>query len=263
MSGVIALLTDFGHKDPFAGIMKGVILARCPWARVVDLCHGVPPQDVRAGALRLMAAVPYFPKGTLFVCVVDPGVGSERAILWARGARGQFLAPDNGLLSWASRVEPLREVRRVANARLFLDEVSRTFHGRDIFAPVAAALACGVPPSELGPRRRKLVRLPFPEARRRGGRVRGEVIAFDGFGNAVTNLRPADLRPNVSLEACGLALGPLRRAYASVPSGGPLALVGSYGFVELSVRDGNFAAKYRVQVGEPVFALRRSSVANP
>lgn len=249
MRPLIALLTDFGSDDPYVGVMKGVILARCPEARVVDLCHGVPPQDVRIGALHLMAAVPYFPEGTLFVCVVDPGVGSDRAVLWARGSRHAFLAPDNGLLSWAARLEPLRELRRVTNRAFFLERVSSTFHGRDIFAPVAAALTRGLPPRELGPVRRAYERLPFPPVRRRGKTVSGEVIAVDRFGNAITNLRAEHVRRGGTLETGGKSLGPLRKRYGSVRTGRPLALVGSLGLVELSVRDGDLAAELRIGVG--------------
>lgn len=251
---LIALLTDFGHRDPYVGIMKGVILSRAPAARITDLCHGISAQDVRQGAFALMSAVDYFPAGTLFVCVVDPGVGSRRAVLWARGRRHEFLAPDNGLLSWVAEREPLREVRRLAEPALFLPEVSGTFHGRDIFAPVAAALVGGVRRERLGPRRGRMRRLPFPRPRRRGRSLQGEVLAVDGFGNAVTNLVPGGLRRGAAIECRGEKLGPLKASYASVRPGRALALAGSHGYVELSVREGSFAERFDVRVGEPVHA---------
>ena len=243
MIPAVALLTDFGSKDPYAGVLRGVILSRCPGANVVDLCHGIEPQYVRQAAFALMSSAPYFPEGTLFVCVVDPGVGSARRILWARSRRHSFLAPDNGLLSWLGPGERLLEVRRVTARSLFLPAVSATFHGRDIFAPVAAALAGGLSPSRLGPRARGLVRLRFPR--------RPEVLFLDGFGNAVTNLRPADLRGARGLKASGTRF-PLRTHYGAVGRGLPLALVGSSGFIELSLREGRAGLK----VGDHVYADR-------
>lgn len=251
---LIALLTDFGERDPYAGIMKGVILSRCPDVRIVDLCHGVPPQDVRAAGFLLAASEPYFPVGTLFVCVVDPGVGSGRAILWARGKGREFLVPDNGLLSFVEREERLREVRRVTDDRVFLREVSRTFHGRDIFAPVAAARAMGRDPEGLGPRVRGFKRLPLPIVRRRGGTLRGEVVYIDRFGNAVTSLRPADVPKGARLRAAGIDFGPPRKSYSAVPPGRPLAVPGSFGLVELSIREGDAARSCGLSVGEEVHA---------
>ncbi|MDE2292933.1 MAG: SAM-dependent chlorinase/fluorinase [Elusimicrobia bacterium] len=243
-----ALLTDFGHEDHFVGVMKGVILSRAPGARLVDLCHGVAPQDVRGAALRLRASVRYFPEGTLFVCVVDPGVGSPRPILWARTQEHQFLAPDNGLLSW---VGPFRRLRRVENRGLFLKPVSRTFHGRDVFAPAAAALLAGLKPSELGPEAAGMVSWPYPAPRRVAGRWRGEVLTVDRFGNAVTNLEPRHVGARRVLEACGRRF-PLRTHYACVAEGRPVAVVGSSGSIELSLRGGNLSGGSRVRAGEAV-----------
>ena len=244
----VALLTDFGHSDHFVGVMKAVILSRCPWARIIDLCHGVAPQDVRGAAFRLMSSAPYFHDGTLFVCVVDPGVGSKRPILWARGGRHTFLAPDNGLLSW---VGPLNEVRRVQDDALFLKPVSRTFHGRDIFAPVAGALAAGAAPARLGPRTKPRVRLRWPAPRRAGASWRGEVVAIDGFGNAVTNLEPGHVKGRRAVEAAG-RLFPLSSCYADAPAGRPLAVPGSAGFIELSLCGGNLFRSLRVLVGDTI-----------
>jgi len=249
---VAALLTDFGHQDPFVGVMKGVLAGRCPEAQVIDLCHEVPRQDVRAGALHLLAAVPYFPDGTLFVCVVDPGVGSRRRVLWARGERHAFLFPDNGLLSWAERVEPLREVRKVSSKRVMLRPVSSTFHGRDIFAPAAAALLRGLDPALLGPRIASRVRLRFPVPRGSKRGLRGEILGLDRFGNAVTNLRRGDVPRGAALFVGDRPVGPLRRAYASVRPGRPAVVVGSAGFIELSVRDGSFAERFNAGAGEAV-----------
>ncbi|PIP83550.1 MAG: hypothetical protein CO113_05445 [Elusimicrobia bacterium CG_4_9_14_3_um_filter_62_55] len=241
----VVLLTDFGLRDPYVGMMKGVLLSRAPGVPVVDLCHELPPQRVGAAAFFLAASARFFPEGTLFVSVVDPGVGTGRSVLWARGRKRQFLAPDNGLLDALAGEDKPLEFRRVTNTRLFLPEISRTFHGRDVFAPVAAALVSGLDPSRLGPKarpRRRLKKVP----------ARG-VLHVDAFGNCVTTLKAAQVGKGKAVWAGGVRLGSVKKTYASVPPGTPLALVGSYGLVELSVRDGNFAAQYRIQPGDPVY----------
>lgn len=250
---IIALLTDFGHKDAYVGILKGVILGRCPRARIVDLCHEVPPGDARAAAFRLRCAAPYFPAGTLFVCVVDPGVGSARGIVCARGRRHLYLAPDNGLLGPALELDRPLELRLVRNASLRLKPLSRTFHGRDIFAPAAAALANGADPSALGPRARGLLRIRFPKPRRRKGSTAGEILAMDGFGNAITNLTPRDLGKSRRLRALERDFL-LRTHYAQVRTGEALAVVGSEGLIELSIRGGDLRALTGAGVGEAVYA---------
>lgn len=250
---LIALLSDFGTRDAYAGIMKGVILGRCPRARVVDLCQEIPPGDVRAAAFQLRCALPYFPEGTLFVCVVDPGVGSGREIVFVQGRRHRYLAPDNGLLGPALELDGRVEARFLRNPCLRLKPLSRTFHGRDIFAPAAAALACGAPPASLGPRAVKLERIRFPKPRRRGGSVVGEVLAVDRFGNAITNLTLRDLGRRRRLRAMERGF-PLRTHYAQAKPGQALAVVGSTGFVELSIRDGDLKALAGAGIGEAVYA---------
>lgn len=240
----IVLLTDFGLRDPYVGMMKGVLLSRAPGVPVVDLCHEVAPQRVSAAAFFLAASAPFFPENSLFVSVVDPGVGSGRAVLWARSRRASYLAPDNGTLDALSGRDRPLEFRRVTNRELFLPSVSRTFHGRDLFAPVAAALASGLDPARLGPKVR-------PPRRLAKGPLRG-VLHVDHFGNCVTTLKAAQVGKGRGVWVGGLRVGPLKETYASVPPGKALALVGSYGLVELSVRDGNFAAQYRIQPGDPV-----------
>lgn len=239
MPPVIALLTDFGLQDPFVGVMKGVIAGIAPEARVIDLCHGVPPQDVRAGALHLRASAPFFPDSTLFVAVVDPGVGSARRIVFARTKRHWFLAPDNGLLSWLT--EPVVDWRLVDNAKLFLPNVSSTFHGRDIFAPVAARLAAGLDPHDLGPElEQPAVVLPWPK---------DEIVAFDRFGNAITSIE----RPVKEIRHKGKTI-PVKKTYADVAEGEMLAVYGSSGLLEISVRNGDFAARSAARRGEIIDA---------
>jgi S-adenosylmethionine hydrolase len=231
--------------------MKGVLLSYCPKAVVVDLCHEIPPQEVAAAAFTLRASVAYFPKGSLFVCVVDPGVGSRRRILWARTARHQFLAPDNGLLSWVET--PFAEIRSVENRKSWRPQVSATFHGRDIFAPAAGRLAAGLRPSALGPTIADFRRLPLPEPRRDKRGARGEILWIDRFGNAITNI------PSRQAVSCRWALCrgrrlPLRRHYAEAEPGRPLALIGSSGFLELSIRNGDFSRACKARPGDIVHA---------
>lgn len=239
-------MTDFGLKDSFVGVMKGVLAVRARKARAIDLTHDLPPQDVSCAALTLMTAVPYFPRSSLFVSVVDPGVGSKRRILWARTKSHSFLAPDNGLLSWIP--EPVLEFRSVENRSLFLPNVSGTFHGRDIFAPVAAALWRGLSPSKLGPEISDPVTLPWPSE--------GRIMAFDRFGNAVTSIRASSVGRG-DIRHGSRSLGPLRTHYAEVPEGRPLAVAGSSGLVELSVRGGDYSARTRARIGDPVHVRHR------
>lgn len=238
-SGPVVLLTDFGHRDPFVGVMKGVILSRAPGTSIVDLCHGIGPGDITAAALALRASVPYFPKGSLFVTVVDPGVGSGRRILFARTKDHGFLAPDNGVLSWVPG--EFVECRAVINAKLRLSPVSGTFHGRDIFAPAAAALVRSAKPPPLGPRTGPMLRKPWPS---------GRVLHFDRFGNALTSIPSRGAR---SILYKGRSYE-VRTHYAAVRSGSPLAVAGSSGLVELSVRDGDFRARFKAKTGDPVHA---------
>lgn len=237
--------------------MKGVILGRAPQTPVVDLCHELPPQDVSSAALALRSSVSFFPEGTLFVVVVDPGVGSSRRILWARSRRHRFLAPDNGVLSWLSDEDRILERRVVTNRRLFLSPVSSTFHGRDIFAPVAAALSRGLAPSALGKPVADPAVLPWPAPSRLKAALAGRILAFDRFGNAVTNLPSAGLPEGARFVHRARDLGPLRSHYAEVPSGRSLAVSGSSGLVELSTRGGDYAAKTRARRGDTVHVRYR------
>ncbi len=246
----ITLLTDFGLADTYVGQVKGAILAIAPTARLVDLTHAVPPQDVQAGAFLLWSAVEPFEAGTVHVAVVDPGVGSVRLALALETVRGDYcIGPDNGLLvPAAERLGGIQRVVELDNPDYWrVVSPSASFHGRDIFGPVAAHLASGVPLERLGTSVTQFVRraLPVPEGRR------GEVLHVDAYGNLVTNLTPASLparyvvRVNAR-EARGVAY------YAAVPPGELLALIGSTGLLEISVRDGSAARVTSAQRGTPV-----------
>ena len=188
MTGVIALLTDFGTRDWYVATLKGVILSRCPQARFVDITHEIPPQDVVAGAFTLAAAVPWFPPGTVFLAVVDPGVGSERALVAVSADGRYFIGPDNGVLALSVEHAVRRRIVRLTTRRYWLPAISRTFHGRDIMAPVAAYLAGGGSLRSLGTPIQRLTRLALPRVTRRGRVVQGAVVHIDAFGNLITNL---------------------------------------------------------------------------
>ncbi|MFA6435244.1 MAG: SAM-dependent chlorinase/fluorinase [Elusimicrobiales bacterium] len=251
----IALLSDFGTDDPFVGTMKGVILSKAPGLTIVDITHQIPPQDIHTAAFYLMASMPYMPKGTLFMAVVDPTVGTGRGILWARTKNYQFIAPDNGILGWVEEREEITDIRFINNSELFMPRISSTFHGRDIMAPVAAAIAKGLPEKKIGPVLKDHRKLPFPHPEKAGNRVMGRVIAVDHFGNAITNLTQQYVNAKSIFTVSDRIITGVKLTYASVTEGEPLALIGSFGFLEFSIRNGNFAAVFGVKPGSEVEAI--------
>ena len=240
-SGVVTLTTDFGLQDPYAGIMQGVVLSIAPKVRVVDLTHLVPPQDVAAGAFYLMCSWRWFPPGTVHAAVVDPGVGSARGILVAIDRGHVFLAPDNGLLGPVLSREA--EIRVLDEELFSLPERSATFHGRDVFAPAAARMAAGFDPAEAGEPADDWRRADLPQPVVGETEVRGSVLFADHFGNLIANVRPSDL--GGAGDGWRASIGgrsvPLGRTYAEVTPGHVLALVGSWGWYEVAVRDGSAA----------------------
>jgi S-adenosylmethionine hydrolase len=251
---IVTLTTDFGERDPFVGIMKGVILGRAPAVHLVDLTHAVPRQNVVAGAHALASAARWFPRGTIHLVVVDPGVGTARRALVIETADAWFVGPDNGVASVAVPARAVRRIIDVSRSPHRLRPVSRTFHGRDVFAPIAAALASGVDPSTLGPRVRTMRRLVVPKPHRRARTLVGEVLWIDGFGNAVTNIRAVDLTGGdfrgrrLSITIAG-HVAPFRPTYAAVPPGRPVALVNSADLLEIAVNGGSAAADLDARVG--------------
>ncbi len=235
---VVALLTDFGLSDAYVGVMKGVILGRCPSVTLVDISHEVPPQDLVFAAYQLESAWRWFPEATVFLVVVDPGVGTARRPVAVRVGSRYFVGPDNGVFS----LLPDAEIREIVRPDLPL--LSRTFHGRDLFAPVAADLAAGAPFEALGPRRSDPVRLPLRDAEA----SIGEVIYLDHYGNAITSLVGRD---SGVVEVGGREV-PVRHAYGSVPVGAVVAVTGSSGRLELSVRNGHAGAALGLERGTPV-----------
>ena len=251
----ITLMTDFGLAEPYVGVMKGVILDLTPNASLVDLTHAVPPQDVRQAAFLLSTAVDYFPAGTVHVVVVDPGVGSERRPIAVQTDRAYFVAPDNGVLTLALTRQRTEIIIHLTNSDYWLPEVSTTFHGRDIFAPIAAHLARGVPINDLGIPVQDIVQLPPTEpARQPDGSIQGQIQHIDRFGNCITNV-PSNMLPanaRVVVKVGGQSIQGLSPTYSAVESGAELSLIGSSGFLEIAVRAGNAAERLAVRVGDAV-----------
>lgn len=260
---VITLLTDFGDQDAYVAIMKGVILTINPRATIVDITHGIGPQDVRRVAYLMPATFRYFPRETVHIVVVDPGVGSSRAIIALRMQGHTFLAPDNGVLSLLLADNQVEAVYRVENPEYFLDPVSNTFHGRDIFAPVGAHLALGLPFNRLGPPldHSALERLDLPQTRiSADGALLGAVIDVDRYGNLITNLDWNTIKwhyPEVGGERLRFKIGKhsitgLCRTYDDVGPKKPLVLVGSRGWLEISVNRGSAEELLAAKVDTPV-----------
>jgi S-adenosylmethionine hydrolase len=236
----VTLTTDFGFRDGYAGAMKGVVLSLAPAATVVDISHGVPPQDVVAGAVALAQAAPLFPSGTIHVAVVDPGVGGARADLVVEAGGSFFVGPDNGVLSLAARAN--RRIWRIEAPAFRREPVSPTFHGRDVFAPTAGRLAAGASPADAGPRAETMTELTAPVVRRRAGRVEGRVMHVDAFGNLITSLGAEHVTPEASIEVegtGGVYHPVLARTFSDVEPGALVAYFGSGGQLEIARRNGS------------------------
>jgi len=263
----IAILTDFGYRDNYAGTMKGVIAKIAPQARTIDITHGIPTQSILAGAIALRESWRFFPAKTIFLAVVDPGVGTARApIAIETRAGARFIGPDNGLLSLAANEAKIKRVVRLSSAKYRLPAVSATFHGRDIFAPAAAWLWRGTALASLGPPTRTITRLEIPTPIVSARSIRGEVIYVDGYGNLVTNIprkvfdsfaasfrgRPLSIR-----IGRGVAI-PVLGTYGEARIDAPLALFGSMEYLEIAVRDGSAAARFKVSPGAAVSLAAKS-----
>jgi hypothetical protein len=257
---IITLTTDFGTKDWFVGTMKGVILGIHPEALVVDITHDVSHGDIRGGAFALAASYPFFPRGTIHLAVVDPGVGGSRSALVVQTADYLFVGPDNGVLSWALRQEKIKAIRKLENEKFFLRSISQTFHGRDVFSPVAAHLGKGVAVEKFGPAQKQLVTLLWPKPRRTRREVAGEVLYIDRFGNAITNIR-SEFLDGFDRASCRVflrhkAVAPLKQFYGEVPAGQVACVTSSSGFLEIAVNGGSAAEKLKLNVGDAVEVRR-------
>ena len=250
---IISLLTDFGTEDEYTGIMKGVIYSINPSARIVDITHNLEPQDIVQAAYVIASSYRYFPPGTVHIIVVDPGVGSNRAIIAFEKDDHVFLAPDNGVLTLILKDDPIRVAIRVENPDFFLKPVSRTFHGRDIFAPVGAHISKGLNIKKLGtPVSRdeiKQIDIPVPKFIDKTA-VIGNIISIDRFGNLITNISLHDLKNilktsstnKIEIIAGETRISGLSMNYSSVQPQQPLAVIGSRGYLEIAINQGS--AKY-------------------
>jgi S-adenosylmethionine hydrolase len=263
VTSVVSLLTDFGLMDSYVSEMKAVILSICPKARIVDISHLIEKFNIRMGAFILAAAATSFPTGTVHVAVVDPGVGSPRRPIVIEGARSLFVGPDNGLLVPAAQTEGILHVYHVTNRSMWRREISATFHGRDVFAPVAAHLACGTPPMECGVEITDFLKPSYAEPKLSGKWVLCEVFHIDGFGNIITSLHTMhalrNLRANEKLK---VSLGDKQfsaryvNTYSDLRKGEYGVLVGGHGFLEIARKERNTARQVRARTG---MAVRISS----
>src|SRR5271166_3892625 len=257
---VVTFTTDFGLQDPFVGIMHGVVLNIHPETRIVDICHAIPSFDVQDAAWTIAQAYRFFPPRSVHVIVVDPGVGSARRPILAETDDYIFVAPDNGVLSLIEARESKFTVRHITSDRYFLQPVSQTFHGRDIFAPVAGWLSKGVAPAEFGPEVSDYVRLPLPAVERVGeNSLRGVVLKVDKFGNLITNISEQDAPalfeaspPAFSLLIAGLTITRVCHSYAEGGAEEFFAIVGSSGYLEVAARQASAAEKLAAGVGTQV-----------
>jgi S-adenosylmethionine hydrolase len=261
----ITLLTDFGTADYFVAAVKGVILAANPKARIVDITHDIPPQDIEAAAFTLLAAYSLFPAGTIHMAVVDPGVGSTRKPILIHTHRQFFVGPDNGIFSYAcdSRADSSRKIFQLRNEHYFRRPVSPTFNARDIFAPVAAALSTGIKPAELGNEITDFVRLPpLRPTTSRDGRLRARIIHIDHFGNCVTNITPNDLTAKMiaagaTLKLKGKSVKSFRNYFAEETAGSEklFGIWGSAGFLEIAATNTSAAKLLKARRGDSVIVI--------
>jgi S-adenosylmethionine hydrolase len=258
LTKIITLTTDFGLKDPYVAEMKGVILGICPNAVIVDITHEIAKFNMRMGAYVLSSAVPHFPEGSIHVAVVDPGVGTRRRPIVIQTKQGFFFGPDNGLLVLAAEKQGIGSIHELTNPRFMLPKVSSTFHGRDVFAPAAAHLLNGRKPTEFGPEIREAVKPEFAKVTQRNGALIGEVLHVDGFGNIITNINEKEVAQShmkgtisVKLPSYKLKLK-FCKAYGETKPHEPLALIGSHGFLEISLNQGSAAAKFKTKAGDSV-----------
>jgi len=264
---VITLLSDFGLRDPYVAEMKAVILSIHPEARIVDVSHEIEKFNIRMGAFVLASAAPYFPEGTVHVAVVDPGVGTKRRPILVETKRAFYVGPDNGVLMLAAKREGTHHVYEITNSQFMLPRVSRTFHGRDIFAPAAAHLARGCKLSDFGSEIRDYVVPSFAKPCLTRDALVGEVLHVDDFGNVVTNISRAEY------EKVGMREGEVLRfrlrdrvvklrfcsAYGEVSVGKSLALIGSHDFLEVSVNQGRASERFGVKAGDKVSVLLKGA----
>ena len=254
----LTLTTDFGLKDGNVGVMKGVIWGIAPHCRIADLSHEISPQNVQEAALILLRSAPYFPRETVHVVVVDPGVGTERRPIAARLGNQNYIAPDNGvltlLLELAEKKGETVEFIHLNNPRFWRQDISHVFHGRDIFAPTGGHLAAGVPMVAMGSPIDDPVRIDFPRPKPTQNGFKGEIIHIDHFGNISTSIRIEDMGwvEHIQVDVGGFKIPGLYRTFGELPPGKLMALYGSTGSLIISEVNGSAAARLSAQIGDPI-----------
>jgi len=276
MGAIITLTTDFGLADGYVAAVKGVVLGINPEAKLVDICHSIKPQNISQAAFVLSTVYEFFPRRTIHLVVVDPGVGTERRAIILRTPMADFIAPDNGVLSHVIyqssakpvdvnqqqlELEPGLEAVAITKSQFWLSPVSATFHGRDIFAPVAAHLSLGLPPADFGEAITSLTVLPLPRPYQAAdGTLVGHVRHIDNFGNLITSIRSGDLPQKtevITIEVAGRLISGLSRTYGT--GKGLLALVGSSGYLEISLKEGDASVFLNAEVGDEVKIIKSAS----
>jgi S-adenosylmethionine hydrolase len=260
--GIVTLTTDFGTFGPYVAAMKGILLGMVPGAQLIDVCHSISPQNILEGAFVLAAIVEAFPAGTVHLAVVDPGVGTERRLIAVALAGQWFVLPDNGLITGVACGRSPAGIWEIANPALSRPTIAPTFHGRDILAPAAAHLLRGGDPAELGPVRTRFITLRnFQPALDPNGLV-GEVLFRDAFGNLITNVAASHLGAlpagEWTIEVAGSRIEGLVRTYGDAPTGTLVALIGSSGWVEIAVVNGDAAERLTVGPGATVWLRKRT-----
>jgi len=252
-SGMVTMTTDFGTVDGYVGAVKGVIVSIYPKVTLMDLTNDIPSYDIVVGAFHLGVAFSYYPKGTVHLAVVDPGVGSRRKPILVQTQNYFFVAPDNGLLSVVLEKDPMVATYELTEEKYFRGDMSSTFHGRDLFGPVAAHLARGVSPSKMGPKISQPKSLKEFEFQKKSSGWEGKVLFFDKFGNAFTNIHgPFPKKASFSHVELGERKIPLYRTYSEIPVGEPGALFGSAGYLEIALREDHFQNRFNISRGESV-----------
>jgi S-adenosylmethionine hydrolase len=252
---MITLTSDFGLKDPYVAEMKGVILSINSKTTIVDITHGIEKFDIRTGAFILASVVPYFPKGTVHVAVVDPGVGTNRRSILVESKQGFFVGPDNGVLMLAAQKLGSEHTFEINNPKFMLPKISSTFHGRDVFAPAATYLDMGMKPSEFGPEISDAINPEFVKVEKINGSFTGEVLYIDGFGNIITNITQKEVADAKSVKVkfpnFSLALA-FKKTYSEAKFQEPITLFGSHGFLEIALNQDNVAEKLHVTAGDKI-----------
>lgn len=259
---LITITTDFGLQDEYVGLMKGVIHSINPGIPVIDLTHYIPPQDVEWTAYMIYYSYNYFPQGSIHVIVVDPGVGGSRPIKLLKLAGHYFLFPDNGVMTKLVNQHEPEEIWTVSNQDYFLPQISNTFHGRDIFAPVAAHLSNGVHPNRLGETSKEMKTLSLPEPQVKANEITGHIIHIDRFGNLITDIEKRMVDnlsvsyDSLAIHLSGETLSGIRKSYNEVKEGKALVIFGSKGLLEISVNKGSAANVLNMDKGDPVKITR-------